>query len=152
MDNLKVSANSFNRVNPGQKLEKPRDESFLSSHLESIKDKNNNAVAARESRLEHMQELKEDRSRILAEQRQQEHIQQQAAKEREDARQQRAEELSQQRRIESRAAANRQKLQGAYNSVQQNNARQAANEEVREQASSTNSDQTNPPEAINLVV
>ena len=139
-------------MTPSQHVEKQRDESFISSHIKSIKDKNAVAVEQREKQSQAMEELTEDRSSILADRRQQDLMQKMSAKERAEVLLERAEELSLQRQIESRAAMNREKLKGSYSAVQHNETQTKNNRAAEVSESSNNSRNKPDSEAINLVV
>jgi len=154
MEQLKVSSTQFDRLSPGQRTAKERDEGFVSST--SDRERNNHHVSETQTKAMQPEQAEQvdNKSNLLLEHRQQDLAKQVDGKERTQQEVERAAELSAQRQIESRAAANKEKIKNSYNAVQESENRQRSEEmhhrEVSEKQKNSQTSSTTEP--INFVV
>jgi len=153
MDNMKISANQAHRISQSQSGAKERDEGFIASHASAHESKSDTAAVAKQSNSVHNErDVAADRARNLIEQRKRSEAQQLSEKDKASEQQQKNDELSAQRQIESRAAANREKIKGSYDSVSHTNKNideKSTNNVPKESSNRNNEDK---PDPINLVV
>ena len=150
---MKISADQTHRISQSQSGAKERDEGFVASHVSAHESKQDTAVVAKKSdSVQNLRDSAGDHARDLIEQRKRSEVQELSEKDKTNEQQQKNEVLSAQRQLESRAAVNREKIKDSYNAVSHanNNIEQKnTNNAPKESSNSNNKDRSDP---INLVV
>lgn len=151
MDNIKITANQFDRVTPSQSGSKERDEGFVASQVTANKAQQETNVGKSDIHKQHnTEEVTDNRTNNLIEQRKRALAQHLTEKDKVNEQLKRNEELSAQRLIESRAAVNREKIKDSYDAVKDNDTQVKAEKiPVNESMADSSENNKNP---INLVV